>query len=141
MANPTLNLGERVTRVETIVDSLVEVIQKLTDKVDKVIDGQNNLSGDMRELKNTNGVVVEKLDRIETRVHDQEIKSMRVEELEEELNSHMRTDDEKKADIKAQRSRWEQFWDGVSSKAILAILTVGLTILSAYLLAVLNLGG
>lgn len=141
MANPTLNLGERVTRVETIVDSLVDVIQKLTDKVDKVIDGQNTISGDMRDLKKTNGAVVEKLDRIETRVHEQEMRSIRVDELEAALTSHVQIEDEKKADIKAQRSRWEQFWDGVSSKAILAILTVGLTILSAYLLALLNLGG
>lgn len=141
MAGQTLNLGERVTRVETIVDSLVDVINKLNDKVDKLVDGQNAISNDMRELKNTNGVVVEKLDRIETRVHEQEVKSMRVDELEASLASHVQTDDEKKADEKAQRTRWEQFWDGVSSKAILAILTVGLTILSAYLLALLNLGG
>lgn len=141
MAGQTLNLGERVTRVETIVDSLVDVINKLNDKVDKLVDGQNAISNDMRELKNTNGVVVEKLDRIETRVHEQEIKSMRVDELEASLASHVQTDSEKKAEEKAQRTRWEQFWDGVSSKAILAILTVGLTILSAYLLALLNLGG
>ena len=63
MAGQTLNLGERVTRVETIVDSLVDVINKLNDKVDKLVDGQNAISNDMRELKNTNGVVVEKLDR------------------------------------------------------------------------------